>query len=82
MHPSDLQLGNEASKVYFFAKYDHFLTVNVPFLNPCYDRNVHAYAMTKEVRKKAFNAKGENKKQTSAIQVTFILEIKLQKYIV
>ena len=68
-------------KYIFFAKYDHFSTASVPFSNPCYDRNVHTYAMTKEARRKAFNAKGENIKQTSAIQVTFILEIKLQKYI-
>ena len=37
--------------------------------------------MTKELRKKAFKAKGENIKPTSGIEVTFILEIKLQKYI-
>ena len=59
-------------KYIFFAKYDHFLTANVPFSNHYYDRNVHMYAMTKEVRRHAFNAKGENIKQTSAIQVTFI----------
>ena len=37
--------------------------------------------MTKELRNKAFKAKGENIKQTSGIQVTFILKIKLEKYI-
>ena len=55
-----------------------FLTANVPFSNPCYDRNVHTYVMTKEVKKKAFKAKEENIKQTSDIQVTFLLEIKFQ----
>ena len=35
--------------------------------------------MTKELRNKAFKAKRENKKQTSAIQMIFVLEIKLQK---
>ena len=35
--------------------------------------------MTKELRKKAFEAKEENSKDTNDIQVTFILEIKLQK---
>ena len=39
------------------------------------------YAMTKELRKKPFNGKVENVKQANDIQVTFILEIKLQKSI-
>ena len=39
------------------------------------------YVATKELRKRAIKAKGENMKLTSGIRVTFILEIKLQKYI-
>ena len=39
------------------------------------------YAMTKELKKKPFNGKVENVKQANDIQVTFILEIKLQKSI-
>ena len=65
-------------KYIFFQNMTIFLTANVPFLNPCYDRNVHTYAMTKELKKKAFKAKRENIKQTSGIQVTLILKVKLQ----
>ena len=37
-------------------------------------------SMTKELREKAFKAKEDNIKQTSGIQIIFLLEIKLQKY--
>ena len=57
------------------------LAANVSFLNPCQDGNVHTYATTKELKKKEFKAKEQNIKQTIGIQVTLILEIKLQKYI-
>ena len=39
------------------------------------------YAMAKELMKKVFTANSHNKNQKIGIQVTFILEIKLQKYI-
>ena len=58
-----------------------FLAANVLFLNPSYDGNVYRYATSKELKKKAFRAKGEDIKQTIGIQLSFILEIKLQKYI-
>ena len=50
-------------------------------LNTCYDWNGHAYATTKELKKKAFAKNNQNKNQEISIQVTFILESKLQKYI-
>ena len=39
------------------------------------------YATAKELMKKVFTANSHNKNQKIGIQVTFILEIKLQKYI-
>ena len=56
------------------------MAADVSFLNSCYNGKLHTYAKTKELRKKAFKTKGENIKQTIGIQVTFILEIKLQEY--
>ena len=50
-------------------------------LNTCYDWNGHAYATTKELKKKAFAKNNQNKNQEISIQVTFILESKLQKCI-
>ena len=38
----------------------NFKTGNVFFVNPSYDRNVHRYDTTKELRKKAFKAKEDN----------------------
>ena len=42
---------------------------------------MHTDAVTKELKKKVFKAKGENIKQTIRMQVTFTLKNKLQKYI-
>ena len=47
--------------------------------NPYKDENVHSYATTKELKKKAFTINSQNLKQAIGIQVTFILETKLKK---
>ena len=56
-----------------------FVTAIVSFSNPCQDGNVHTYATTKEMKKKAFITKREKIKQTFDIQLTFILKIKPSK---
>ena len=58
-----------------------FLVSNVSFLNPCYDGNVDTYVTIKQLKKKAFTINSQNIDQEIDIQVTFILQIKLQKYI-
>ena len=50
-------------------------------LYPCYDGNVHLYATTKQLEKNAFTINSQNTNQEICIQVTFSLEIKLQKYV-
>ena len=72
-----LPTGNEASKVRFLAKYDHFLVPNVSFLNPYQDANMHRYATTKELKNKAFSVNTQDINQTIGIQVTIMMEIKL-----
>ena len=42
---------------------------------------MHTYATTKEMKKKAFIVKCQNIKQPIGIQLTFMLEIKIEKYI-
>ena len=42
---------------------------------------MHTYVTTEELKKKAFTVNSQNIKQPIVIQVTFILEVKLQKYI-
>ena len=46
--------------------------------NPGYDENMHRYATTKELKKKALRINNQNSKWAIDIQVTFISEIKLQ----
>ena len=58
-----------------------FLATCASILKPCYDRNVHTYSTTYELKKKAFRINGQNKNLEIAIQITFILETKHQKYI-
>ena len=53
----------------------------MPFFNACQDGNLHTYAATVELKKKAFLVNIQNKKQATGIRVTFMLKIKLQKYI-
>ena len=64
-----------------FANYHRFVAANVSFLKLCWDGDVPTYATNKKLKKKEFQATGENIKQIIVIQVTFILEIKLEKYI-
>ena len=47
------------------------------FWNPCQGKNVHMYATTKELKKKAFVVNGQNIIQATAIgiEVAFMLEI-------
>ena len=64
----------------FLAKCDHFFSRYCVVFKPCQDGYVQLYGKAQELKKKAFNAKRENIKQTTGIQVTFIFIIKLQKY--
>ena len=48
-------------------------------LNPCQDGNVDPYTTTQELKKNAFKLNSEIIKQIIGTQLTFILEIKLQK---
>ena len=52
-----------------------------PFLNLCWDGNGYTYATNKEPKKKAFVVNGKGINQAVGIQVTIMLEIKLQKFI-
>ena len=51
-------------------------------LNRCKDGNSDTYTTTWELQKKEFRVYSQNIKQAYGIQVTFTLEIKLQKYII
>ena len=59
-------VANQAAKVRSQQNMTIFLA-NFSFLNPCQDGNMDTYAMTKELKKNAFKAKGENIKQVFAI---------------
>ena len=52
---------------------------DLSILKSCYDGNMHTYVKTWELKQKPFTVNSENIKQAIAIQVTFILENKLQK---
>ena len=58
-----------------------FLAAIVSFLNHCYDGNVHTYSKTKELKKKVFIAKWENIKQPVDIQLTFMFESRIAKFV-
>ena len=62
-------------------KCDYFLAANVTFWKPYEDGNENANATTKELKRKAFKASRGNVKKAIGIQVAFMLEIELQKYI-
>ena len=51
-------------------------------LDPCLDGNMRTYATTKELTKKEFTINIENINQAIGVQVTIILELKLQKYVI
>ena len=57
-----------------------FLTAIVFFLNHRQDGNVNIYAATKKLKKKACITKCENIKKPIDIQLTFMLESKIEKY--
>ena len=56
-----------------------FSEIYASILSPCWGGNVHTYATTQELKKKAFRLNSQNIKQKFGVQVTFILEIKPQK---
>ena len=68
-------------KYFFEGNTTIFLAATFSFLNPYVDGNVHAYATTLKLKKKGVTFIGENMKETSGVQVAFILKIKFQKYI-
>ena len=49
-------------------------------LDPCYDGNMYTYATTKELKKRNYTINSQNITQEN-IHVTFMLEMKLQKYV-
>ena len=55
------------------------LAIYTSILNPSSNGNVHTYAATQELKEKILTVKRHNKKQAIEIQVTFIIEKKLQK---
>ena len=55
------------------------LAIYTSILNPSSNGNVHTYATTQELKEKILTVKSHNKKQAIEIQVTFIIEKKLQK---
>ena len=75
-HKSDLYSSNLPSNKYFLAKYDHIFSCYCVLFEPL----LQWYARTMELKKKEFKANRENMKQTTGIQVNFILIIELQKY--
>ena len=56
-----------------------FSATDSSILNRSEDGNVETYATTSELEKKEYTVYSQNIKQTFGIQVTLILEIKLQK---
>ena len=65
----------------FYQNTTVFIANYASILIPCQDRAVHAYVTTEELKRKEFTLKSENMKEAIGIQVTFTLEIKLQKNI-
>ena len=53
--------------------------LNASIFNPSQDGNMHAYATTKELKKKPFRIHSQIIKKTIGVQVTFISEVRLQK---
>ena len=48
-------------------------------MTTCYDENMNTYATTYKLRRKAFTVNSQNIKQAYGIQLSFVLEINLQK---
>ena len=74
-------LKKKLSNYIFYQNLAIFSATYVSNLNPCYDGNVHPYATTQKLKKKGSALKGRNIKEATGIQVTFMLEIEIQKYI-
>ena len=53
-----------------------FLPTKVSFFNPCQDKNVHTYAITKQLEKNVFTMNNPNINRKTRIQVAFNLDIK------
>ena len=66
-------------KYTFSAKCDYFVATYALILNTSKDANVHTYATTQEQKKKRSTVKRKNIKEGFCNQVTFHLEIYLQK---
>ena len=47
--------------------------------NVCWDKKIHMYTTTQELKSEEFTLNNENIKQEIDIKMTFILEITLQK---
>ena len=56
-----------------------FLAANAYFLNTCQNGNVHTYATTQELKKKEFTLNSKNMKQEIGLQLTFHLDIEIEK---
>ena len=64
-------LEKKLPKQIFYQNLFIFLATYASNLNPFWDRNVHPYV---------FTLKGRNMKEATGMQMTFMLEIKTQKY--
>ena len=63
----------------FLGKKTVFLVTFAFILKSCQDGNVHTYATSEEIKMMAFRVNSRNIKQGIGIEVTFIMETKLQK---
>ena len=80
-HTSHLHLDNKvAKKKAFQYNVTAFLETCASMLNTSWDWNVHTYATTQELKKKAFKVKRKNIKKAIGTQLKFVLEIKLKRY--
>ena len=80
-HTSYLHLGKEASKVGFLLKSGNFLSdLRVQF-EPLLGLECASICHDLKLKKKRFMLKGTNMIEANGIHVTFMLEIKIQKYL-
>ena len=75
-----LDLEFKLQKIHLQQNITIFSATHSCILNRFQDGNVDTHPMTSELEKNEFMVYGHNIKQVYDIQVTFILEIKLQKY--
>ena len=68
-------------KCVFVAKYEHFSAANVSFVEPVLVWESIYVCHNQRTAKKPFAVNNQDTNQATDIQVTFMLEIKLQKYI-